>query len=84
MHSLSIAENIVRAVLTEAEKHENRHVKTINVRIGEDHSDESDSIQFCLEALIRGTAADGASVAIETTDSGPHDHEQMEVTLELA
>ena len=65
MHSLAMAQDILEAALSEAAKHSAKHVKAINVKIGDDHFIESDSLRFCLEAAAKGTIAEGARVEIE-------------------
>ena len=65
MHSLAIAQDILAAVLSEAAKHNAKHVKAISVKIGDRQFTESDSLQFCLEATAKGTIAEGAQVEIE-------------------
>lgn len=65
MHSLAMAQDILKAALTEAEKHDAKQVKVINVKMGDDHFTESDSLQFCLEAAAKGTIAEGARVEIK-------------------
>lgn len=79
MHSLAMAENIFRAALNEAENQGGKRIKAINVKIAEENFTESDSLQFCLEELARGTIAEGASVKIELVDVD----ESSLVTLEL-
>ena len=65
MHSLAMAQNILEAALGEAEKRKAKYIKAINVKIGNEHFTESDSIQFCLEAVTKGTIAEGARIEIE-------------------
>ena len=65
MHSLAIAQDILEAALSEAEKRDAEHIKAISVKIGDGHFTESDSLQFCLEATAEGTIAEGAQIEIE-------------------
>lgn len=65
MHSLAMAQDILQAALGEAAKHEAKKIRKIEVKIGDEHSDESDSIQFCLEAVAKGTIAEGATIEVE-------------------
>jgi len=69
MHSLAMAQDILAAALSEAAKYDAKRIRAINVKIGGEHSDESDSIQFCLEAAAKGTIAEGGRVEIEVTDA---------------
>ena len=66
MHSLAMAQDILEAALGEAEKHDAKHVKAISVKIGDEHFTESDSLQFCLEAVTKGTIAEGAQIEVES------------------
>lgn len=68
MHSLAMAENILKAALNEAVNHQGKHIKAIFVKIAQEDFTESDSLQFCLEAMTKGTVAEGARVEIELVD----------------
>ena len=92
MHSLAMAQDILRAALTEAQKHDAKRIKAIGVRIGNETFMESDSLQFCLEAAAKGTIAEGARIDIRLvgiTACGDGngevlgDKEPTQVTLEL-
>jgi len=65
MHSLAMAQDILEAALSEAKKHNAKHIKAIRVKIGDGHFAESDSLQFCLEAVTNWTIAEGARIEIE-------------------
>lgn len=69
MHSLAMAQDILEAALSEAEKHDAKKIKAISVRIGDKHFTESDSLQFCLEAATKGTIAEEAQIEIELTET---------------
>ena len=79
MHSLAMAENIFKAALNEAGNHGSKRIKAINVKIAEENFTESDSLQFCLEEMTRGTIAEGASVEIELVKVG----EFSRITVEM-
>jgi hydrogenase nickel incorporation protein HypA/HybF len=64
MHSLSMAQNILQAALKEAKKYDGKRIKAVKVTIGEENFVESDSLQFCLEAMAKGTIAEGARIEI--------------------
>ena len=92
MHSLSMAQDILQAALREAEKYDGKHIKAISVKMADETFMESDSLQFCLEALTKGTIAEGARIEIElvgaTTYGGGNPerltHEELlQVSLEL-
>jgi len=66
MHELSLAQEILKAVLNGAEKAGNKRIREINVRVREStHHMEDDSLETCLEAIARGTVAEGAEIGIE-------------------
>ena len=67
MHSLSMAQNILQAALTEAERNDAKSIRTISMRVAEDF-DECDTLRFCLELFSRGTIAEGAGIEIERVD----------------
>jgi len=60
-----MAQSILEAALKEAERHDGKHIKAIGVKIGDETFMESDSLQFCLEAMAKGTIAEGALIEIE-------------------
>lgn len=64
MHSLSIAENILEAALTEAEKNQRKRIRAMTVEIEDPDFRERDSLQFCLQTMARGTLAEGARLEI--------------------
>ncbi|MFC1932785.1 hydrogenase maturation nickel metallochaperone HypA [Chloroflexota bacterium] len=65
MHSLAMAQDILQAAFIEAEKRYAKHIKAISVKIGDGHFTESDSLQFCLEVVTKGTIAEGAQIEVE-------------------
>lgn len=69
MHSLAMAQDILEAALSEADKRGAKHVKAIDVIIRDARFDESDSLQFCLEASTKGTIAERAQVSVEVTET---------------
>ena len=73
MHSLAMSQDILEAALTEAEKHNAKHVKAISVKIGGEHFTGSDSLQFYLEATAKATIAEGEGrIATRWTGRGTH------------
>ena len=68
MHSLAMAQDILKAALTEAEKNNTQHIKAINIRMEDEHFTESDSLQFCLEAVTKGTIAEGARIEVDLVE----------------
>ena len=90
MHSLAMAQDILEAALSEAKKHNAKHIKAIRVKIGDGHFAESDSLQFCLEAVTNWTIAEGARIEIELVDATDGENpelltgeEPLQIELEL-
>lgn len=92
MHSLSLAQSILQAALSEAQKHDGKRIKAIDVKVGDETFMEADSLQFCLEAVTKGTIAEGAHIEIKVVgintfnDGNPEifsGKEPIQVTLEL-
>lgn len=79
MHSLAMAESIFKAALNEAGSLGSKRIKAINVTLAEEDFTESDSLQFCLEEMARGTIAEGAKVKIDLVGI----EESSLVTIEL-
>jgi Zn finger protein HypA/HybF involved in hydrogenase expression len=77
-----MAKDILEAVLSEANKHDGKRIKTITVEIGEEHFLESESLQLCLEAMAKGTIAEGSRMEIKLMTSTLA-HEECAVALEL-
>lgn len=66
MHELSLAQSILWAALDEARKVGGRRISLIRARVRESsHHTEDSSLQFCLEAVAKGTIAEGAEIEIE-------------------
>lgn len=68
MHSYGMAQNILKAAVSEAEKHEAKRIEAICIKLGEMDFAEADSLEFCLEAMARGTVAEGAKIQIELAE----------------
>lgn len=64
MHSLAMARNILDASLSGAVEHGAKRITAILVKADGDFS-EADSLLFCLDALSKGTLAEGAHMKIE-------------------
>lgn len=69
MHSFGIAQDILKAALSEAERNDGKKIETIIIKGGEHDYSEADSIIFCLDEMVKGTAADGAGIQIERIDT---------------
>ncbi|MFC1945077.1 hydrogenase/urease maturation nickel metallochaperone HypA [Chloroflexota bacterium] len=85
MHSLAMAQNILKAALAEAADHEGKRIESICVTIGDADYMEADSLLFCLEAEAKGTAVEGARIEIERVNANemPADRSSLSVTLEI-
>lgn len=64
MHELSIAESLIDLVCDHARREGAVRVRAINLRLGE-LSGFRRALYFCFEAVARGTACEGARLAIE-------------------
>lgn len=61
MHELSLAQDILQAVLNEAVKAGGKRVKEIHAKVRESiHHMEDYSLETCLETLTKDTIAEGA------------------------
>lgn len=66
MHELSLAQGILQAVLEEAQKAGGKRIKKIHAKVRESiHHMEDYSLETCLEAIAKGTIAEGAEIGIE-------------------
>jgi len=85
VHSFEMAQNILKAALAEAGKYGGKRIETICVEVGERDFHEADSLQFCLEALAKGTVAQGARMEIELVDATamPTGNDSLSITLRL-
>jgi hydrogenase nickel incorporation protein HypA/HybF len=66
MHELGIANAIIEAVRTEAEKRPGSRIMKVGVRIGEMAGVDPDALSFGFEALVTGTDLEPLSLAIES------------------
>lgn len=67
MHELSIAHEIVETVRRHLPPDGTRPVKRVSLKVGALNRITPDSLRFCFEAASRGTAVEGAELAIEET-----------------
>jgi hydrogenase nickel incorporation protein HypA/HybF len=72
MHELSIAQEVVSIVLKHLPTDTEPSVKAVKMRIGKMTNVLPDSLQFCFESLIAGTAMEGARLEIEHVPVGLH------------
>ena len=65
MHEMGIANSILEAVHKELHRYPNHRVAKFGVRIGEFAGVDSGSLQFCFEALVKGTEFEPLELEIE-------------------
>lgn len=65
MHELGIATAALEQALEQATLAGARHVARIGLRVGVLSGVDPDALQFAFEAILPGTAADGAAIDIE-------------------
>ena len=65
MHEMSLTESVVEIALEEARKAGASRVTRIVLDVGCLSAVEPDAMQFCFCAIVAGTAAEGAELAIE-------------------
>ena len=65
MHEVSLVENIIAMVEDERRKQAFSQVRTIRLHVGALGCVEPQALQFCFDAVTRGTIADGAVLDIE-------------------
>ncbi|HEY3489309.1 MAG TPA: hydrogenase maturation nickel metallochaperone HypA [Candidatus Deferrimicrobiaceae bacterium] len=65
MHELGIAEELLRAILPQAERHGAKRITRVSLRIGVLRAVVADNLSFLFEHVARGTIAEGALLAIE-------------------
>jgi len=64
VHELGIANEILDAALSEADRHAAKKVTSIRLRVGVLRAIEPENLSFLFEHLARGTPADGARLEI--------------------
>ena len=67
MHEMSIAESVLGIVEECARREGLRRVKEVRLEIGQLAAVETEALRFCFDAVVRGSVAEGAALAIEET-----------------
>ncbi len=67
MHEMSLAESVVDILREEGRKQGFARVKTVCLEIGTLSGVEPDAMEFCFDAVTRGTLAEGAKLEIVRT-----------------
>lgn len=71
MHEMSLAESVLQIIEEQAARHAFARVKTIRLEIGRLSGVEVKAMRFAMDAIARGTLADGARLEIiETAGQG--------------
>ena len=65
MHELSFAQAILDTVMTVAEKHKAKKVKSVHVVIGDLLMLNPEQLKFCFDVVTKGTIAENAKLEIE-------------------
>ena len=65
MHEMGIANSILEAVHKELQRYPEHRVAKVGVRIGEFSGVDSGSLEFCFEALVKGTELEPVELEIE-------------------
>jgi hydrogenase nickel incorporation protein HypA/HybF len=67
MHEMSIAEGVL-GIVEESARREGFHcVKEVRLEIGRLAAVEVEALRFCFDAVVRGSVAEGAVLAIDET-----------------
>jgi hydrogenase nickel incorporation protein HypA/HybF len=65
MHEVSLIESVVAIVAEERRRQVFSKVRTIRLELGALGHAEPDALQFCFDAVTKGTIADGARLMID-------------------
>jgi len=67
MHEMSIAESVLGIVEETARREGFARVKEVRLEIGRLAAVETEALRFCFDAVVRGSVAEGARLAIDET-----------------
>lgn len=67
MHEMSIAESVLGIVEETARREGFTRVKEVRLEIGRLAAVEIEALRFCFDAVVRGSLAEGAALAIDET-----------------
>ena len=67
MHEMSIAESVLGLVEETARREGLLRVKEVRLEIGRLAAVELEALRFCFDAVVRGSVAEGAALAIDET-----------------
>jgi len=72
MHEMSLASSVLETVRAEGRKYEGAHVSKVGLCIGEWSGVDTESLRFCLEALVMGTELEPLAIEIDFHPASPH------------
>ncbi len=64
MHEMSIAEGVLQVIEDAASKQNFEYVTEVHLEIGALSGVEVEALSFCMEAVLKGSIADGAKVEL--------------------
>ena len=67
MHEMSIAQSVLGIVEETARREGFSRVKEVRLEIGQLAAVETEALRFCFDAVVRGSVAEGAALAIDET-----------------
>lgn len=65
MHEMGIASSVLEAVHQELRRYPHQHAAKVGLRIGEFAGVDRESLQFCFEALVKGSEFEPLELELE-------------------
>jgi len=65
MHEMGIASSVLEAVHQELNRYPHQHAAKVGLRIGEFAGVDRESLQFCFEALVKGSEFEPLELELE-------------------
>ena len=65
MHEMGIASSVLEAVHQELHRYPHQHAAKVGLRIGEFAGVDRESLQFCFEALVKGSEFEPLELELE-------------------
>jgi hydrogenase nickel incorporation protein HypA/HybF len=82
MHEVGIAESILDAVRTEMKPYPAAHPVKVTVKVGAMAGVDRDSLEFCFEAITKGTPFESLELAIQDAPADELELSHLELELE--
>jgi hydrogenase nickel incorporation protein HypA/HybF len=79
MHEMGIASSILEAVHKELHRHPGAKATKVGVKIGEYAGIDRASLEFCFDALVKGTSLEPLELAVEFCPSGADTQQEVGV-----